>query len=299
MNDNQTTNDQPQGQQQQPSRDSSSVPAPKGRYQNSFPEGYTPELTDDQGIPTWMRTQQPEQPDQPTDAPYEVGSYELSIPHDVPVGAISEEMMAELGSFTEVAREVGAPQPMAQGAVETFFDASAALGGYGQDSSVSPAYSREHAAAVLKHVWAEKFDANIAKVWQITESLGPRFQAWLDETGAGNDPRVCMALLCYPDMKLSKEAAAAELQKLMSSKEYLRGGDKQLMVRAKVLGRIAYAEEAKPTRRLSLPPKPSAQEAEQTAIRQELSALIPKLDRGPAPEREAAKKRWHELIAKL
>jgi hypothetical protein len=81
--------------------------------------------------------------------------------------------------------------------------------------------------------WGSLTGRNIALVQRgVTEFFGPEFKSWLDETGAGNDPRFMRGafnvfqpmmedgLIKGENLGMHKADAAAEITKLMASKEY-------------------------------------------------------------------------------
>src|SRR5439155_2186020 len=117
----------------------------------------------------------------------------------------------------------------------------------------------------------ENYDTKMAAVQKTVNSLGDGFREMLDRTNMGNVPAVLEVLSLMSDMRFSKAEAQAELQKLTGDpkSEYFSNDAwrrKPAVVRAKILARIAYAEDAPATH-----PVAKAKIAEATRVEQAAS----------------------------
>jgi hypothetical protein len=164
--------------------------------------------------------------------------YKLAVPQDVPPEFHGDaETVAVLDGFSAAAVGAGLSQPIAEMLLGSYVDAQHIFR-YG--ATASEDYSAEDGARVLQGFWGDKYQENIDAVRRTVKSLGSRFADWLDQ-GMGNSPATCVALLHLSDLKLDKKAASAELAKVMATKEWA-SGQKSAVLRAKALGRIAYAD---------------------------------------------------------
>jgi len=159
------------------------------------------------------------------------------VPQDVAPEFHAPEIVAVLDGFSTAAVGAGIPQPVAEMLLGSYIDAQHIFR-YG--ATASEDYSAEDGARVLQGFWGDKYQENIDAVRRTVKSLGSKFADWLDD-GMGNSPATCVALLHLSDLKLSKAQASAELQKVMSTKEWA-AGQKSAVLRAKALGRIAYKD---------------------------------------------------------
>src|SRR2546426_6194598 len=75
--------------------------------------------------------------------------YRLETPSDVPTAA-AVKWDSTLDGFSAAASGAGIPQPVAQNLMQSFIDADAALGGYGNGEN---AYSPEDAESTLRGYW--------------------------------------------------------------------------------------------------------------------------------------------------
>ncbi|PYP34173.1 MAG: hypothetical protein DMD46_17135 [Gemmatimonadetes bacterium] len=233
--------------------------------------------------------------------------YRLETPSDVPTAA-AIKWDSTLDGFSKAASGAGIPQPIAQNLMQSFIDADAALGGYGNGEN---AYTSEDAESSLRAFWGrEAYDGQMRKVWKTVKGLGTHFAEWLDGSGMGDHPAVCVALANWADTKLTKAQAQAELSKIMSDEksDYFSQDSwrrQPAVVRVKMLGRLAYAEDAPVSHPVARARNAEAARVEQAATkaradaRSEAAALVAKLDKGTPAEREATKKRFIELTARL
>ena len=234
--------------------------------------------------------------------------YVLELPGDIPT-AKAREWEPFIDGFSEAASAAGLPQPIAENLVQSFIDAEAALGGYGAGEN---AYTPEDAESTLRAYWGrEAYDANMQRVWKTVKAAGSRLAQWLDDSGMGNSPSTIIALSMMDDLKLTKPQAQAELNKLMSDQksDYFSHDDwrrKPAVARVQLLSRLANAEppESAARPRLSTQSRQSSGdpgEKARTDARAEASKMIRDgvLTNGTPKEREAAKKRFIELTARI
>ena len=225
--------------------------------------------------------------------------YRLETPSDVPTAA-AIKWDSTLDGFSKAASGAGIPQPIAQNLMQSFIDADAALGGYGNGEN---AYTSEDAESSLRAFWGrEAYDGQMRKVWKTVKGLGTHFAEWLDGSGMGDHPAVCVALANWADTKLTKAQAQAELSKIMSDEksDYFSQDSwrrQPAVVRVKMLGRLAYAEDAPVSHPVAR--ARNAEAARVDAAYTRLAELVAKLDKGTPAEREATKKRFIELTARL
>ncbi|PYN83763.1 MAG: hypothetical protein DMD96_01015 [Candidatus Rokuibacteriota bacterium] len=239
--------------------------------------------------------------------------YDLEMPGDVPPSRI-QEWEPILEGFGQATAAAGLPRAVAEDLMQTYVDADAAIGGYGAivdipGSNLVP-YTPDDAERVLRAHWGhENYDTQMKKVWKAVKA-NPALREWLDESEVGNDPRAIIALSMMDDLRLSKAQAQTELTKLMDPKsDYWSKDDwrrKPAVARVQLLTRSAERE----GRPAAQDPRARARNAEsqraqetaaknRTALQAEAAALVPKLDRGTPAERDAAKKRFMELTARL
>jgi hypothetical protein len=177
---------------------------------------------------------------------FEEYKVELKVPEGIEWNKEAETLMLKK------MYERGLTPRQAQGLLEDYLNLSAeAMTTIQQEK----ARSREEAEAALRKEWGPLADRNIALVQRGVHefSADTGFKEWLDETGAGNDPRFFkFALRVFQPMLednlirgeglgMRREEAQAEIKKLMATKEYL-SGDKPTIERIRALAQIAYAE---------------------------------------------------------
>src|SRR2546425_9911000 len=153
----------------------------------------------------------------------------------------------------------------------------------------------------------------MAAVEKTVESFGDGFGEMLDRTNRGNVPAVLEVLSMMGDMRLSKAEAQAELQKIMgdSKSDYFSQDSwrrQPAVVRVKMLGRLAYAEDAPVTHPVARARNAEAARVEQAATkgradaRAEASKILSEtknFTKGTAQELEAKKKTFISLTARL
>jgi hypothetical protein len=117
------------------------------------------------------------------------------------------------------------------------------------------AKSREEAEIAMKREWGGLADMNIALVQRGVHEFGDDvgFKDWLDETGAGNDPRFFkfMHRVLSPMMEsnlikgeglgMKRSEAQAEIERLMRDPKWIKG-DKEILGRIAELYPIANGE---------------------------------------------------------
>ncbi|PYM89374.1 MAG: hypothetical protein E6K73_14510 [Candidatus Eisenbacteria bacterium] len=290
--------------------DPSTTPAPAPRFGRPMtpdeardfrarnPQIYEPRLAAEE--PT-----EPEPLEPATEQEPAAGGYVLEAPGDVPTH-VAMKWDETLTSFSEAASASGVSEPIAQGLVASFIDADAALGGYGQGEN---SYTLEDARSTLQSFWGrEAYDVNMKKVAKAVNSAGDRFKQWLDDSGMGNSPSVCIALSMADDLKLTKPQAQAELNKLISDQksDYFSRDpwrSKPAVARVQLLSRIANAEDApSKARTTNVVASVRADEAQierRAAADAQAKELLQQMRNGNATQRAAAEKKWIELTARI
>jgi hypothetical protein len=158
--------------------------------------------------------------------------YSLTLPEDLPREMVTEETTALLGDVAGFAHEAGVAVGEAQRLVEQYVS-------FAMSGRMSANLDNEDTCrGVIRSLWGKQYDANLMKVQQTVEKLGPKFSAWLNGTGLGNDPAMLQTLLHYASggTRMSKAAAEKELAAIKADKThpYWRG-DKAATVRVNVL----------------------------------------------------------------
>ena len=248
---------------------------------------------------------EPEPEPEPESESQSSGGYKLEAPSDVPTH-IAMKWDETLTSYSNAASASGIPEPIAQGLMQSFLDADAALGGYGQGEN---SYTLEDARSTLQSFWGrEAYDVNMKKVAKAVNSAGDRFKQWLDDSGMGNSPSVCIALSMADDLKLTKPQAQAELNKLISDQksDYFSRDpwrSKPAVARVQLLSRIANAEDApSKARTTNVVASVRADEAQierRAAADAQAKELLQQMRNGNATQRAAAEKKWIELTARI
>jgi hypothetical protein len=192
--------------------------------------------------------QQPAAEQEKPAQPAAVERYELAAPADVPAKFHTDENLEALASFNAAAVGAGLPQQTAETLLSAYVDAQTVFD-YGAPSQFSTGeeYTPDDAVRVLQGFWGDAYSTKIAEAQKNAKALGNGFLDWLDSSSMGNHPAVLVVLSNLGDTKLTKEQATAELQKLTgdAKSDYYSGDARKrqaAVLRAKVLGRTAYAE---------------------------------------------------------
>lgn len=186
----------------------------------------------------------PEQQPEPL-APVE--PYQLDVPDGTPSEIATEENIAVLNGFSAAASRAGPARPVAESLLDIYTDAQSIFR-YGEPGpfSTGDEYTPEDAARVLQRFWGDDYAKNLNAVRKTVHSL-PGFADWLDDSSMGNSPSTILAISMLPDLKLSKAQAEQALVAMMKDKKSdyhssTPAKRQAAVLRAKILGRIAYAE---------------------------------------------------------
>ena len=239
--------------------------------------------------------------------------YSLLVPEDVPLSAQTEDRMALVSGFQDVAAESGLPAGIAQALLNAAVDCASMIPSEGME----PQYRDEQDAEKdMINVYGYDIAKNVAGLAQrFSKSLGPKFQSWLNETGAGNDVSVITALAFAGQgvFKLSPAEAQARIDKYRSDpKSGWNSTDQKrhrlAVAEVSILGRIA-GRDADQFADSTLPAKPKEEMVQLTrtggtaTVKSEVAKMLsdPKNALNQATHRDhaAAVQRYHELIARL
>jgi len=228
------------------------------------------------------------------------------IEPNVPMGEMTEERTALLEDFQSRTAAVGMSQGDAQALVSAFVDVATAI-----PYSVEHEYTTpDEAMATLEQTYGVEGARAIQRdAHKFYEKAEPALQDYFDSTGIGNDlgALTVMALAERGLFKLDVNAAQAEINKIMRSKEYSSPDAKERkleVVKVQILSRIAHGKT--PTASEMANPKPqmvgllnrepvSAVEDRQQALRNEMAALVP--EKGSMSREQADK--WMALNKQL
>jgi hypothetical protein len=144
-----------------------------------------------------------------------------------------------LGEFGILAKAAGVSQVEADHFVKLYVDV-ATTEAHAVDRS-----SPDSVRGWLKERWGEEYGPRLQRVHSTVGKLGPKFAAWLDATGLGNDPAVLVALAEYGagTSKLSQADAQRELSAIMTDPKHPHWhGSKASVDRVRLLSEIAHAE---------------------------------------------------------
>jgi hypothetical protein len=176
----------------------------------------------------------------PAPAAAESQTYTLEPPAEIPSEAVTKDNTEILNGFSAAVSSAGVPQAAAELMLDAYVDVQGVLQYGASKFATGDEYTPADAERVMRRIWGGDYDKNLAAVRATSKSLGAKFEDWLD-AGMGNSPSTIMALSMFPDTKLTKAQAVAELKKITADKKYL-AGEKFTVIRAKLLGRIAYAD---------------------------------------------------------
>lgn len=188
-----------------------------------------------------------EQPAPAPDPPGALEPYQLDAPAGTPIELATEENIAVLKGFSLAASRAGLPRPLVKSLVDCYTDAQSIFR-YGEPRPFNTGneYTPEDASRVLQRFWGDDYAKNLSAVRKIVHSL-PGFADWLDDSAMGNSPSTILAISMLPDLKLSKAQAERQLTAMVKDKtsDYHSSNTAKrqaAVLRAKILGRIAYAE---------------------------------------------------------
>jgi hypothetical protein len=250
--------------------------------------GAQPKAKEDEQKPEVKPEPGPQTKPAEPDAPVEIKVENVSAEHR----AEAEQFAADVGAM---AADLGVPAEEAQAIFDCAVDISLSNQQAGLDlQNVSAC------RAALEHRYGANSEGIVRDAQAAVKRLGPDVAAYLDHTGAGNDPGVLLTLAEYyrGTTRLSPEAAAKELVRVRADKNFWNG-DKYLVDRARLLGTIAARSSS---RELQMPvrTKPVAAtgreklEGEQRTIRQDKGYW----DRS-APNHRALQSRMAEIMREL
>jgi len=188
--------------------------------------------------------------------PKDIGGYglkyeDLKVPDSIK-GKFDEDAF---GNFLTWAHSEGFTKKQVQKMVDRFVQTQQR-----DDDAVAQAGARsaDEALVEIKKEWGSTTGRNLALVQRgVKEFFGPEFASWLEETGAGNDPRFLKGalrtfqpmmedgLISGENLGTSRADAEAEIKKLQASDEY-KSKDRNVRLpvieRIRALSEIAYSE---------------------------------------------------------
>jgi hypothetical protein len=243
-----------------------------------------------------VEQQQPEpEPQAPSGEPYELVA-------NVPDKYVDESRTEYLSSFSSLAPVVGIDAGMAQVMVDAFVEAAVTMPAYTFDAEHHDYVDCER--EIVAQVGEEGAKNVITRAQRYAASVGPGFQAWLDETNLGNEPSVIRVLALAETglFKVSQGKAQEMLDKITSDpKGAYYSSDSKLrlpeVVRVQVLSRIANRDAVDPFRQAAQEQQtrssaPAASPDAVASARAELTKLA-----GQKSMSEADRARWIELTA--
>lgn len=169
---------------------------------------------------------------------------EVKVPEGLPWDKAAE------GRFVSKAHELGLTKAQVQGVLDHYLgDVQAAVTAQAQ----AKAATAESAYGEMQKEWGGLTDRNVALVQRVVKEFGgDEFAGYLDESGLGNDPRLMRFVHKVGGMLLednliqggttlgiTKLDAKAELDKIMTSPEYMKG-DKATIERVRELAEVVH-----------------------------------------------------------
>lgn len=167
----------------------------------------------------------------------------LKVPENMPWSKPAEKILLEK------AHARGLSKAQAEGLLNDYV---AVMGEGMSVMKQAQAADAEKAYEVIRSEWGGMTDRNLALVNRVVHEFGGgEFKEYLDETNLGNDPRFlkfCLKmgspmlegnLIKGDGLGMKKTEAAAEIEKLMASKEWA-AGDKAVMARINSLYPLAH-----------------------------------------------------------
>jgi hypothetical protein len=165
--------------------------------------------------------------------------YPLTFPDGLPSTLVTEDATAMLSEFGVLAKSVGVSQTEANQFVRLYTEVATS------EAHAVDAGNPDSVRGWLRERWGGEFDARLNKVHATVHKLGPKFSAWLNATGLGNDPAVLVALAEYGagTSKLPKAEAQRQLDTIMGDPKHpYWHGSKSAVDRVRLLSEAAYAE---------------------------------------------------------
>jgi hypothetical protein len=211
---------------------------------------------------------EPPEAEQKPDPEPQAKPAEPGAPVEIVVANVGAEHRAEAEQYAADVGVIAAEQGIPAEEAQTIFDCAVDISLSNQQAGLD-LQNVNACRAALEHRYGTNAQGIVRDAVAAVKRLGPDVAAYLDHTGAGNDPGVLLTLAEFyrGTTRLSPEAAAKELAKVRADKNFWNG-DKYLVDRARLLGTIAARSSS---RELPMPTKQMP--AEKSGAQKELDKL--------------------------